>query len=349
MKTKISGKMILFIIISCALIVIGAVVGTVCETTGHGFFNYGVEYDSAKSVSVTYYITDYPDISVVEKICEEEFEKQGIKYRYETSSDTYGEIEYTFSYSTDDEKLAAAVYGNGIDDDVGINNRIDKTGTEEGGGINIASVVVSEGMATNVRMFKYAAIAAASMMAVQALYCLIRFRLNMLVLSLVSNVHCVLLSLALFAAFRVPFSAYTAGVMIFGLLLAMILNQIFYSGMKGVLKSEEDADLSFKEKTDKAYAGGLKASTVLSCCLFALGALIALVMGVFARSATYAFMGLAASLVTLVAFYGSTFFSTSVYSRMEKITVSLRGHKKDKKEKAGKGAPEEGDIAVESV
>ncbi|MCD8200801.1 MAG: hypothetical protein LUD47_01835 [Clostridia bacterium] len=333
MKTKISGKMILFTIISCAVVVICAVVGCVCHFTGNGFFNFGVENGSDKTVSVNYYIVDYPNMSDVEDVCEKAFSDQGISYTYEQTTENSGHIEYVFPYKTDTDKLDTAV--GSIND-----------GLSGKDGINLASLEVAESMTTNGRTFMFAGIAAASIIVLQALYCLIRFKLNMAVLSLVTNVGYVLLATGLMAALRIPFGSFAAGVMIFGLLLSVVLNQIFYTDMKSALRNEDYKELSFAEKTDRAYAKGLKASSILSGSLFVTAGLFALVMGIFARTAAYTFLGVAGMLVCLVAFYSSTFFSPAVYSRMEKVKIDIRRPQRDRKEK---GSAESSDVTLEGV
>ena len=56
MKTnfKLSSKMHILIIVSTVLIAIGLAVGLICEFVADGFFNYGADWASYKSITVSY-------------------------------------------------------------------------------------------------------------------------------------------------------------------------------------------------------------------------------------------------------------------------------------------------------
>ena len=85
MKTnlKLSSKMHIFIIVSCVLIAIGLAVGTICHFVAGGFFNYGGDYESYKSVTVDYQSIDFSGgekepLELIEEICDKAFADAGV-------------------------------------------------------------------------------------------------------------------------------------------------------------------------------------------------------------------------------------------------------------------------------
>ena len=117
MKTdfKLSSKMHLFIIVSSIIIAIGAAVGTICQFVANGYFNYGADWESYRSVTVSYSCVDFADKDEVKEVCEKAFADAGVSYYYsvsfgEKSGNTVGgEYTFKFNYSVKEEKLQTAV------------------------------------------------------------------------------------------------------------------------------------------------------------------------------------------------------------------------------------------------
>ena len=97
---KLSSKMRLFAIISSALIVIGLALGTVFHFTSDKFFNYGGEYSSYKSVTVSYVYTEFSKTEDVEKICEDAFGGAGLKSISVASGKAGAGVEITYKFSS---------------------------------------------------------------------------------------------------------------------------------------------------------------------------------------------------------------------------------------------------------
>ncbi len=324
--TKISNKKLIVTIITCAIIVAGMLVGTLCHFLSGGFFNYGVEYSSAKTVDVSFYVTDM-DLEDAEDFCEDAFSAQGIKYSYENASELQGTISYTFSYNTDSDKISQAVEA----------IQTSLSGFSGAEGINIATFSVNDAFNTNIKMYKLAAIAVAVAIAVQAVYTVIRFRLNLAVLSLITNIHFVGIAVSLLALLRIPLGIYSVCIVFATLIVGMIVNQLYYTNVKANLKDENMQDTSFVEKADDAYAKTIKYSTLLCGALLVICAILAVVMAIAAQSVQFAYIAVAALLGCVCAWYSSAIFSPSIYSLMEKIAITAfkpRRPGKDKPEKA---------------
>ena len=92
-KLKISAKMHIMIIVSAVIIALGIAVGCICHFVADGYFNYGGEYTSYQSVTVSYVVLDEADVS--REICDKEFDKAGVKYynySYVDSTSAGGEL-----------------------------------------------------------------------------------------------------------------------------------------------------------------------------------------------------------------------------------------------------------------
>ena len=58
---KLCSKMHVMLIVSSVLIAVGIAVGLICQFVAGGYFNYGDDYKSYKSVEVSYAFVDFSD------------------------------------------------------------------------------------------------------------------------------------------------------------------------------------------------------------------------------------------------------------------------------------------------
>lgn len=337
---KVSSKMHLFIIITCILVAIGIAVGIVCNFVAGGYFNYGGEWTDYKSITVSYKYVDFsgngdPKEAVTD-ICETAFENCGVSYYVENygTTSTGGEIVYRFSVSADDTKLeqvkseieSLMKTAIGSDTDVILSSvSVHSSNTLLGGGYALTM----------------AAVAIASVIAVQFAYFVIRYKLSMAFASLLANVHNLAIYVSLLALCRVPVagSAVTFGVLV--VVLTMIGCALLFDRMRKIGKDESLSKLSSFEQTDMGAAQTLKLNLVVPAVLVALAAVIFVLMSISALSVTAVLAPVLCALVCFVSCaYGTAFFTPSVYSRFKQIGDNYAAnHVKASKKKDEKVTP----------
>ena len=197
-KLKVAAKFKLFLIISIAIIVIGMVMGTVGHFALNGFFNYGDEFSSYKSIVVRYSITEHTE-DEVKSVCKDVLSSSsGYSVSYSESL-RGGEIVYKFSSSADDDALNAAADK--------ITKELNAGNDEDMENLNVASVrsgTVKEGGS---RAITFASIAVASAAAFMFLYYIFRYKLRAALTALLACVHNLGLFVALIALTRLPVGA----------------------------------------------------------------------------------------------------------------------------------------------
>lgn len=320
-KFKVCKKIHLFIIISVIAIVIGMAVGTICHFCANGFFNYGAEFNSYKSVSVTYYSSEY-HASEVKELCETSL--KGFN-AYETSvTDTAmgGEIVYKYSAKTDSAKLGAAV--------AELNKVLDKNDS----GLNVASVHEATVEVGGSRAITYASIAVAAAAAFQFIYFVIRYKLRAAFSALLANVHNLGLFIALAAITRIPLGIATVTLGIITVLVTMILTGILFDRTRKNFKNEKYAKTARVEVIDISACETRIFTVYLLCGL----AIAAVVLGVFAAISSLYIGALSACalaiLVLVSCAYGTLFFTPAVHSAIddvcEKVKISSASGKRVK-------------------
>ncbi|MDE6001123.1 MAG: hypothetical protein K2G96_02235, partial [Clostridia bacterium] len=178
-KLKLSSRMHIMIIVSSLVIAIGLAVGLICEFVAGGYFNYGNEYKSYQSVTVTYSYVDFKDNDSVKEICDSEFKSADISYYASAYSDDSYYYEFRFSNGTKTEKIQSAVEAINakIHDDTAYSGlsaaTYHKVNAKLGGGYSL----------------KFGAIALAASVAFQFIYFVIRFRLTAAFAALLADVH----------------------------------------------------------------------------------------------------------------------------------------------------------------
>jgi len=313
---KVCTKIRLFIIISAIVIVIGMAVGTVCHFLAGGFFNYGGEFASYKSVTVTYYTAEYPDVEDVKSVIEDAL---GDFNAYEVSyGDTNlgGEVVYKFSPSTDSAKLQSAVDT--------LNKNLDK----EGSGLNVATLHEGAVNAGGAKNLVRAAIAFASAAAFMFLYYIVRYKLRAAYSALLACVHNLGLYVALAAITRIPLG--TEAVAIGGIVIfvTMLGCGLLFDRTRRNFKDEKNAKAARLDVVE-ASAAEVRTLTFISVCAVACAAVI---LGVFAAISSLYIGALAPTALAVIAAlscaYGLMFFTPSVHgaidNRCEKVRQSIK-------------------------
>lgn len=311
-KFKVCKKIHLFIIISVLLIAIGMAVGTVCHYIANGFFNYGEEYSSYKSVTVSYYYSEQNGDTDIDAICTDAFaDVKAISVTCATS-DYCKEITYKFSLNEDNTKLEAAV------------NEINAhfSGLESGAILHEGATFV--GGAKNI---VYAAIAFASAAVFQFIYYVVRYKLRAAFSAILACVHNLGLYVALLAITRIPVGAEAiaiGGVVVF---VTMILCGILFDRIRKNFNNEKYA------KTDRLEVVDISACEVrtISFTVLVALAIAAVVLGAFsAIAAAYvgAFMlGIVALLGVVACAYGTLFFTPAVHGAIDACCQGVGANK----------------------
>ena len=320
-KFKVCAKIHLFIIISALVIAIGMAVGTICHFCANGFFNYGGEFSSYKSVTVTYYSSEWQE-SEVKKVCDDAL--KGFN-AYEislgsSSSEVVGEIVYKFSPKTNTEKLQTAADA--------LNTALNKNNT----GLNSASLHEGGVKEGGSRVIIYASIAIASAAAFQFIYFVLRYKLRAAFSVLLANVHNLGIFVALAAITRIPVGtsmvAFGAAVVFF----TMILTAILFDRTRKNFANEKYAKSDRLEVVDISACETRMITLVSAAAL----AIAAVVFGVFACISQLWIGAFAPSILAvfglIACFYGAVFFTPAVHGGIdyacEKVSSSRK--KKDK-------------------
>lgn len=315
-KLRPSSKLRILSIISCAIIVIGMVIGTVLHFVGNGFFNYDGEYSSYKTVSVSYLVIEMNDGDKkidLEAVCNEAFDNAGVsEYLLTKDSATLkfnGILEYRFKQSTDSAALKKAANA--------INAKIREQAADIFGNAEDLprSLAVMHDVDTIVggeRVVSMAAVVLATIVAVQLIYTMIRFRFSAAFTAIVADLHNLALFAALLAICRVPVSS---TVMVFAVLV-VLATAIGVTYMQERIKrnAKEFSNLSFEEVTDMSAGQTFKANVALPAFLAIVAVLLFATMAISAMSVvpvlTPALLAIFGFIVTC---YGTILFAPAIH------------------------------------
>lgn len=319
MKTnlKLSSKMHLFIIISTVIIALGMAVGTICHFVANGFFNYGDDYASYSSVTVSYADIDFSGtgeepVERIKEICDKSFKDAGVSSYIVTDGDTTtgGNLVYKFTRSVEFKKLQTAV--------TSINDAIYKNVSEYTGGIRFsgASAHEAETLIGGGKAVSMAAITFAAAVAFHFVYFAIRYKLSMALAAMLADVHNFALYVALLALLRVPMGSTVATYAVIVLLLTIIGTCFLFDRMRKNCKREENKKLTAFELSDKSANESFMINTILPACLAAISVVIFVLMSISSLSPLAIITPVLCSLVAfIVSVYGTVFFTPAVYSR----------------------------------
>ncbi len=358
MKTdmKLSGKMTLFIIISCVIVVASIVVGVVCSCLGYGYFNTGADWTSDKSVTLTWYYTDGynekdPDLM---GYCEDAFEAKGISYyavTYGTADDgSGGDITYKFTSSTDTTALEEAcdLIRADISSKVYTEYEKDADGnivTDEDGNpvityqdVYLTKVYshVTETYSGSLKALLYAGIAVATVVVFEFLYVMIRYKISMAFGALLACGHNLALFICLAALCRIPVGTSMFAFAVLTVVATMICTLFMYGKMRKNMKDESLADLTPAELTDKSNSQTFWVNVGIMGSLAAAVVIMFVLMSISAMSVLAIISPVLCALIAFVScFYGTCFFLPSVYPRFRKIGLKFQRKKKPSKKSGG--------------
>ncbi|MGN0805816.1 MAG: hypothetical protein ACI4MC_02150 [Candidatus Coproplasma sp.] len=323
---KVCKRLHVFIFISVIFIALGMAIGTICHFVANGFFNYGGEFASYKSISATYYYSEHNAETDFKAMCNEAvsgLNPIGVSYAV---SELGEEVVYKFSVNTDSTKLQAAV------------DAINANFTDLESGALLHEGVVNEGGAKNL---VYAAIALSAAAAFQFLYYILRYKLRAAFSALLACVHNLGIYAALLAVTRIPVGTEAVAIGAAVVVITMILCGILFDRTRKNFKNEKYA------KTDRLDVVETSASEVRKLTVTALASLAvaAVVFGVFASiSALYigAFApGIIALLGVVACLYGSVFFTPAVHGAIDACCENVKASAKAKAPKKQKAAVKE--------
>lgn len=312
-----------YIIISCLILAVGAAIGTVCHFMSDGFFNYGVDYSSGAEVTVNYSVVEYTQ-SEVQNYCESAFSAQGLSNYTVATYEDEGYLQYSFSYSTDSGKLDAAVDA--------INSSL-ASGVGNEYSLNKAAYHYYKSLVNNPSVYIWSAVAAAIAIGVEAVYIAIRYRIDMGVVSILSNVHSLLLFAAILAITRIPFGSYVATIAMLCLLVSMITVLLFFAKVRSNFKDEDMSKLSAEERITGAAANTSKKINLLCGAMLVVSVVYAIAAFIATFSLSAIAPALAAVCACVVCWYSSALVTPSVYVRVRGNRAERSGRKAKKEQK----------------
>lgn len=318
-KLNLSSKKHIIIIISALILAVGMAVGTICHFLAGGFFRYGSEFTSYKSVTVNYLAAEQTEDDVRE-ICSSAF--NGIS-PFEISYATVtvgGEAVYKFSQKTDSAALEKAVEE--------INVKL-----AENSGLSVAALHEGNISAGGAKVLAMASIALASAAAFQLLYFIVRYHWKMALAALLADVHNLGIFISLLAITRLPVGIEAVALAALVILATMIASGIFFDRLRKNKRNEEYQKLQGAEIADISAAESVPVNVILFCmlaCAIAVTCIFA-VIPAFGISAVAPFAAALLAVISLL--YGSLVFVPSVAcwtvsaKRQTAKSVSVQGDK----------------------
>lgn len=272
MMNKIVNLRHIAVIVSVVIMAIGMAVGTICHFVSNGFFNYGDEFASYKSVEVTTSVPEDINGELLGTIAADELSSLGA---YEVSFAEGSGIQpntviYKFPASASDSDLQAAVDS--------IIARFEERGLEDGS----ASLHSNTGVAGGIWQLNYAAIALASAVVIQAIYFAIRLKPGMALSAVLSQLAAVGVYASLLAITRCPVGLEAIALAAVLTVITMICNGIFFGKVKSLYKDESNA------KADKLslVATGAESTAKFGAFICIAFAAAAVIFAVFALIAS---------------------------------------------------------------
>lgn len=298
-KFRFTSKWLIFAIISSAVIVLGMALGTAMHFAGGGFFNFGGEYASCKTVTVSYVYTEFGSEEELETICENVFSDAGLKNYKKVSSGggVTNSIIYKFSVSAADQQLSGAVSG--------INTRIAEA-TKEFSAVpqSRAAFGNEKVIMGGERALTMGAIALAVIVAAHAVYSVIRHKLSGLIIALALQAHNIGLYAALLALCRVPV---TSSALTFAVILSLITAaglSVLLDLVKRERKNAADTKITLAETVDMGARKAFVANNFLCA--------VTMIAGVLA-SVSSPLSALCAMVAVVTGYYGIVFAAPAAY------------------------------------
>ena len=322
---KLSSKMHIMVALTAAIIAIGFAMGMIFQFVANGYFNYGQENSSYQTVVVDYAVVEFDDRDELIKLCDEEFDKAGVKYYSSNygSIDMGGELTFTFANSVDGAKIQSASDA--------IHERLNASATASS---NASYHVVNTQHGTW-KTVTYGAIAVASAVVFQFIYFAVRYKLTMAFAALLADVHNLGIFVSLLVITRLPVGSAAVAFAVLTVLMTMIGCCFYFDRVRKNAKNEvlskldsfELCDLSVRESFSSVCvsAVGFAVACLLVFVLLSISALS--VVGVLAP----VFCALFAAAANI---YGTLLFTPSVYSRFKRIGDGFKADRAAKVKKS---------------
>lgn len=335
MKTnfKLSLRMHLFIIISCIIICAGLIVGVACQLFGDKYFNYGDDWSSYTSVTVSYENVDFSNESEVKAICDEAFKASGVNYftAPQGDKDTGGIIVFRFSTSTDETKLNNAM--------VLIKAKIDEKAAAAGG-ITLSSVTANkvQGLLGGEKAVTMCAAAIASIIAFSFIYFAIRYKLSTAFGALLAYVHNIAIFVSLVALLRIPVGSSIFAFATLTVLMTAIGLCFLFDRVRKNFKNEETNKLPANEIIELSASESFKINVFLPVFIALFAVITFVFTAISAMSVITIISPVVCALISVIAcIYGNTMFTPAVYTRFKAIGENFKSKRqRESKEKLGK-------------
>jgi preprotein translocase subunit SecF len=284
-------------------------VGTVCHFIANGFFNYGSEFSSYKSITVNYLTAEQKEEDV-KKICEDAM--GGVSPYYVSFADESngGEVIYKFTDDTDSTTLAAVV--------TKINEKLSAND-----GLSVATLHEATTNVGGIKVLNFTAIALASAVVAQFIYFWLRYKLSGACSAFLANLHTLGIYVSLLAITRVPvgIEAVALGAMV--VVITMIASGIYFDRVRKNFKDPKNEKAAPVNVIDGSFA-----ESAQTTCLYLIAMEVAvLVLVIFALIAFAHYTILSPYVVALIALvscaYGCLFFTPSVHPAIKTATDKL--------------------------
>lgn len=259
MKSKLTDKFYLWILLPVLLIVAGLIV----------FFTVGFPPSStvadSKSLVVTCDALPGSTDSAKEdfiRICNDAVKAEGVSYTdyIYAQKENGGEIEYKFSYETSDARLREI--GEAVQTAVAAEEKF-------------AGVVTSVEAHSNVAEYTYtyiwrAAIVSGVALVLAFIYIAIRYQMAMGLSALIAGLLDTAATVGLVLICRIPVTPSLAVAAIFATLYSVFLSTVCFNRLREQLKREDLASLPVEEAVAAAHKGAVKPVLLLGACVAAI-------------------------------------------------------------------------------
>lgn len=316
------------IIVSAVIIALGIAVGCICHFVADGYFNYSGEYKSYKSVTVSYEILDFKndkELDGLRDYCDDQFDKEGVKYynySYATTSGG-GKLTFKFSENSDTDKIQTAV------DAINVKLK-DKTANMTTLSLAEFHTVKTELGGGNVII--YGSVALAASIVFQFIYFAIRYKLTRALSALLADVHNLAIFLCLLSLCRIPLSSTVIVFAVITVITTMIGCCFLFDRARKNAKEEQFAKLTDFEQVDTCVKESLVSVCVASVCVAVAAAVLFVLMSISALSVVQIAIPVLLGLVSAVScVYGTAFFTPAVYSRFKRIGENFNANRKKAK------------------
>ena len=324
----------LFIIISSVLVAIGIAVGLICEFVSSGYFNYGAEFKSYKTIEVNYAYVECSSNDKIIDICDSAFDKAGVSYYTCASGDTAdgGRVIFKFSKGTDTKKLLSSIDGiqSGVLAYINSNNQ---TAVKLEDIQSNASFHCLEAELNGNKVLTYASIAIASAIVLQFLYYVVRYKLTMALAACLASIHNLAIYVSLLAITRVPVGISAVAFAGLTVLATMIASAFLFDRYRRNFKKEKYEKTSVGEITDISVGESFNSILYPVVGVAVSAVLIFVLLSISAMSALTVLAPVAAAIFSVAAtLYGTVFFIPPVYTRIKSIGDQVKARSKNKKQ-----------------